>query len=91
MNPDTIYNAEMTGENCILHKLLKFIDAAIRSFFIANKAAILLENRPKLYLSRHDNIVSIKEQCVVTNEDYRVVPLEEKALGLSFLESFPSL
>lgn len=90
-NEKLINSTEMTEGNFLLHKLFDFMQQALKTFFMERKSIILLENRPKLYLSKQENIVALKKQCIAVNSEWRDFPHGTKAPGMTFFESFPSI
>lgn len=91
MDPNRIESDIHTSNGNLLPLLWVFIEKALNSFFALNKTAILVENRPKMYLSKVENIVSIKESCIDVDENFREIPLPGKPLGKSFLEALPDI
>lgn len=91
MDPSRIDCEEMTDDGALLALLWAFIDKALDSFFATNKSAILVENRPKLYLSKAENIVFIKESCIEVSENYAEIPLPGKPMGMTFFDALPDL
>lgn len=91
MDPARIDSEEMQGEKTLLPLLHLFIDKALESFFAANRSAILVENRPKLYLSKAENVVTIKENILDVDENWSELPLPGKPLNVSFFNALPDI
>ena len=91
MDPARLESEEMKGDGTLLPLLWLFINKALESFFAANRAAILVENRPKLYLSKAENVISIKESCIEVNENWIDQPLPGKPVGMTFFDALPDI
>lgn len=90
MDPKLIGDPNMSEGTFVLERVYDLLKISAASFFTLNKDAILLENRPKLFLGRPDNVMAIKEKCVEFNESYRDYPSGHKPPRMTYFESFPA-
>lgn len=76
----------------VLYKLFGFLRYVVTCFFNESRSAILVQNRPKLYLGKRETIAAIKSKVIELNESMRDYPYEGiKGPGQTFLDALPSL
>lgn len=82
---------EMRGG--ILERSFEFVRQSTESYFANNRSAILVENRPKLFLGRREVISELKRTCLKFDQSWKKYPSESglKEPGKTFLESLPEL
>ncbi len=85
------YISDDPMHNGLLERLFEFVWYAATSFFTLNRNAILLANRPKLYLGKNETIRAIKQNCLKQNKDFFEYPTSLKPAKVTFLDSFPSI
>lgn len=87
-----IWDADDSSNKFLLYRLFDFIRYVANAVNATNKRAIMLENRPKLYLSRKDNLTLMKTSILEMNRDLTDYPAGHcKPPMVSFFDSLPSI
>lgn len=87
-----LINSEQMSSG-LLQIMFELLELSVGAFITENQNAILLDNRPKMYLGRRDVVSEIKQRCSNMNESMKIYPSHSglKAPGFTYLDSMPSL
>ena len=91
MNSALVEDVSLYDDSILMNIMAQLIEASLKTFFIENKAAIMIDPRPKLYLSKRENIIQVKKCCLSVNEEYRDIKRGPKKAGSTFLDLFPEI
>lgn len=90
MDKKLVNSSELQGG--LLYRVFGFMKYAVCHFFNENRQAILLENRPKLYLGRRESIAAIKHSALNLDESMINYPHDDiKGPGETFIEALRKL
>ena len=91
MNSALIEDVEFVRNSILMNIMSEMIDTALSIFFLENQSAIMLDPRPKLFLSRRESIIQVKNTCLKINTSWKDFPKGIKKPGKTFFDTFPEV